>query len=62
MKTLTRKEKTKRVNDAIALAGLDAQPPTEFCKNLLNKYIKGEMELDAVKSAILNSYNRHQLV
>ena len=53
----TPEERQKIVDDAIALSSLDSAPPTDFTKDLYEKYIKGELELSEIKNIVRSKYN-----
>ena len=52
----TQEERRKIVDDAIALSSLDSAQPTDFTKNLYEKYIKGELELSEIKNNVQSRY------
>lgn len=52
----TQEERRKFVDDAIALSSLDSAQPTDFTKNLYEKYIKGELELSEIKNIVQSRY------
>lgn len=53
----TKSKREKRVHGAIAISMLDSESPSEKAKELYQKYIDGEMELDEVKEKIIKMYN-----
>lgn len=56
IKDTTKEEREKIVKNGIALSTLDSLPPTEKGMDYFNKYIKGEMELSEIVTAILAPY------
>ena len=56
IKDTTRKEREEIIKNAISLSSVDSEPPTEAGMKLYNEYIEGNMELAAVKSAIIDMY------
>lgn len=58
IKDTTKEERKEIVKNALAISLLDAGEPTDETKELINLYIDGNMELDEVKSKVLERYKK----
>jgi len=56
IKNSTKKERAKRVNGAIVISMLDNKEPSNEVKNLLNKYIDGEIDVDEILKKTIDKY------
>ena len=54
----TKEERLKIVYKALGISMSDAPAPSKEAMNLVNQYIKGNMELEEVQKRIVDMYKR----
>lgn len=52
----TKLQREKYINDAIALATLDAPEPSEMAMKLMREYIDGKCEISDARNRIIEHY------
>ena len=60
IKDTTKEEREQIVKKAFAIGTADGRAPTDNAIKLVRKYIAGEMELEAVKNAIIELYDENK--
>lgn len=58
IKKTTKEERQAYADNAIALSTLDSPEPTSETKDLINEYVKGNMELEDVKNSVIDRYKK----
>lgn len=59
IKNSTKEERQKRVDGAIVVGMLDGKEPSVEAKELFQKYVDGEMEVEEVQRKIVEKYKKH---
>ena len=60
IKDTTKEEREQIVKKAFVIGTADGRVPTDDAIKLVRKYIAGEMELEAVKNAIIELYDENK--
>lgn len=51
-----REIRRKKVNDALAINSLGGTEPSDFAKELLEKYVEGELKAEEVTEKVIEKY------